>query len=265
MYKNTFVTIAILLLPLVAVAQEHQVVSCNPADHVSTVQAGNECLAIKAFVGEGTKAVNAMLVFIHSDASSGSAVHYMFPYAQKFAEPGIVTAALLRPGYFAEGRRSTGSDGGRKDNYTAENIDAVAAGVRALKQHYKPARTVLIGHSGGGAIAAVILGRHPGLADAALLIGCQCNIPVVWPKSLSPHAVVRDIPKGTRVIAQTGTDDDITPWWLAKTYVDLLAKHGIAARFEEIPKGTHASSTLMTTEQFTKAVWELAGDGRGVK
>jgi pimeloyl-ACP methyl ester carboxylesterase len=35
---------------------------------------------------------------------------------------------------------------------------------------------VVAGHSGGAAIAANILGRHPALIDAALLVSCPCDV-----------------------------------------------------------------------------------------
>src|SRR6185436_16034197 len=88
----------------------------------------------------------------------------------------VVAAGLLRPGYTDNaGDRSDGERGeARGDNYTADVADAVATATRALAQRVKARRVILVGHSGGASIAALVLGRHPGIADAALLVACGC-------------------------------------------------------------------------------------------
>src|SRR5262245_58934475 len=64
----------------------------------------------------------------------------------------------------------------RSDHYTADNLDAVGDGVRRLRERYEGARVILVGHSGGAATSAVISGRRPGVADAAVLVACPCNL-----------------------------------------------------------------------------------------
>src|SRR5687767_7764408 len=80
----------------------------------------------------------------------------------------VVAAGLLRPGYTDNaGDHSDGQRGeARGDNYTAEAVDAVATAARALAQRFTARRVVLVGHSGGATIAAIVLGRHPEVADA---------------------------------------------------------------------------------------------------
>jgi pimeloyl-ACP methyl ester carboxylesterase len=58
------------------------------------------------------------------------------------------------------------------DNWNATNTDAIANAIGALKRRYHARKVVVVGHSGGAAIAANILGRHPELIDAALLVSC---------------------------------------------------------------------------------------------
>ncbi len=65
------------------------------------------------------------------------------------------------------------------DNYTPEVVDAVATVARRLESMHDASAVVLVGHSGGGTIAANVLGRHPDVADAALLVGCGCD-PEAW-------------------------------------------------------------------------------------
>jgi pimeloyl-ACP methyl ester carboxylesterase len=46
----------------------------------------------------------------------------------------------------------------------------------ALKRRYHAGTVVVVGHSGGAAIAANMLGRHPALIDAALVVSCPCDV-----------------------------------------------------------------------------------------
>ena len=88
-----------------------------------------------------------------------------------------VAVGILRPGYTDNaGDRSDGDMGNAADdNYTPEVTDAIAIAVSSLKQTFAARRVILVGHSGGAAIAANILGRHPDVADAALLVACACD------------------------------------------------------------------------------------------
>src|SRR5262249_60065324 len=118
----------------------------------------------------------------------------------------------------AAGRVSEGSTLGRQDNYTAAHVSAVAGAIDALKQHYRPRRTIYVGHSGGAAIGGVLIGRRPGLLDAAVLVSCPCDLArwrhahgrTPWTRSLSPDFFIPRVPSTTSVIAVTGTDDENT-------------------------------------------------------
>lgn len=81
----------------------------------------------------------------------------------------VVAAGILRPGYTDfSGYRSSGDMGvAYGDNYTPEVVDAVASATRYLKEKYKAHTVILVGDSGGGAITANLLGRHPDLVDGA--------------------------------------------------------------------------------------------------
>jgi alpha-beta hydrolase superfamily lysophospholipase len=60
-----------------------------------------------------------------------------------------------------------------EDNRNATNTEAIAHVIGELKRRYHARQVVVAGHSGGAAIAANILGRHPALIDAALLVYCH--------------------------------------------------------------------------------------------
>jgi len=145
----------------------------------------------------------------------------------------VVAAGLLRPGYTDNaGDRSDGKRGeARGDNYTAEVTDAVAATVRALKRQFMARRVVLVGHSGGATIAAVALGRHPDLADAALLVACGCGAT----QSLQPLDVATGVRPDVTVRLLVGEEDEVTPSDSSVRYANVLAKRGVDAQAAVLP------------------------------
>jgi len=96
---------------------------------------------------------------------------------------------------------------------------------------------VLIGHSGGAAMAGVMLGRQPGLADAAVLIACPCDVPAwramhgrkdfPW-SSESAIRYVDRVPSSSQVAIVVGGKDDVTPPALSVAYADALRTRGIS-------------------------------------
>lgn len=221
--------------------------SC-PADYISSVAANGECLVIKTYGQPGDKRTS-LVVFIHGDDSKGGASDYMNKIAWQTAKKGVVSIALIRPGYYdSNGNHSTGQSFRSTDSYRPKIIDTVAAAVKALKNYYKADFVVLVGRSGGAAISGVIIGKYPNLANAAVLGGCPCNVARwrikkrgenTWIASLSPHNFVDGVAKGTRVIAVTGSKDTNTNPILAKKYVNSLKDGGINATFIEALNGNH--------------------------
>jgi pimeloyl-ACP methyl ester carboxylesterase len=140
----------------------------------------------------------------------------------------VVAAGLLRPGYTDnDGDRSDGERGeARGDNSTAEVVDDVATAARALAERYMASRVVLVGHSGGATIAALVLGRHPDVADAALLIACGCGAT----RSLQPLDVAGSVRADVAVRLLVGGDDTVTPAAQSQHYAEVLRQHGVDAR-----------------------------------
>jgi pimeloyl-ACP methyl ester carboxylesterase len=177
----------------------------------------------------------------------------------------IVAAGILRPGYSdPSGDRSSGEMGKAvADNYTPEVVDAVAAVARDLKAKYDASEVVLVGHSGGGAIAANVLGRHPDVASYALLVACGCDPEAwrarmraqrpgsVWDEpiaSLMPLSLVDGIARDTRVRLLAGENDDVVlPADIARYAVALRARD-IEVRLTVAPGLGH--NILMTPEAF---------------
>ena len=196
-----------------------------------------------------------LLVYLHGDSSRGGRFDRHFKYFTPFVDQNTVFVGMIRPGY-ADSKKnaSTGNKMGGGDNYTAHNVDAVANGLRALKAKYQARRLVVVGYSGGAATAGVILGRHPDVIDAAVLIACPCDLTIrrqAWAKnivrrSISPHEVASSVFKTARVTAITGAADVNTKPEQVTGYIATLKAQGVKARYIEVPKATHDTGILDT-------------------
>ena len=218
-------------------------------DKITRVTGKDECLVIHTFVKNSETKIKNLVIFIHGDQSDNGPVSGMINNAQGTPVPnGTIKGAILRPGYFDKaGNKSTGNDCGRRDCYTVTNLDEMTAAVQSLKNHYKPTKTILIGHSGGAATSGVMIGRTPGIAEGAILLACPCNISQ-WRfmqgrsgsyNSLSPSDFVKNIPKTTKVFAITGANDTNTQDVLAKDYIQSLTDLNISAQYKSLPNIDH--------------------------
>ncbi|HEX4165314.1 MAG TPA: alpha/beta hydrolase [Bryobacteraceae bacterium] len=169
---------------------------------------------------------------------------------------GIVAAALLRPGYTdGRGGHSDGVRGNTTgDNYTPQVLAQLTAAIRQLQAELQPSKTVLVGHSGGSAIAADLLAREPGLAQGALLVSCPCDVPKwrkyvknVYPtplwdqpvSSVSPLAVVGSIAPSAKVRMVVGDKDHVTPVMFTDSYAAALRQHGVDVHVTTLPGLEH--------------------------
>jgi pimeloyl-ACP methyl ester carboxylesterase len=213
-----------LALALAVVSAGATAAPCVDPDNVTRVTGNGECLVLRTYRSPGLTTAPALVVGLHGDMSGGGTPDYIFRVAQRIATQwglvNVVAVGLVRPGYSESGgAQSTGDNHDRMDSYTARNIDAVAAAVARLKAHHRAGRAILLGHSGGAAIAAVALGRHPGLAAGAVLVACPCDIDKwlasgnrrPWTRSVSPRDYAGRVPPATRVIAINGRNDEVTP------------------------------------------------------
>ncbi len=175
----------------------------------------------------------------------------------------VVAAGILRPGYTdPSGDRSSG-DMGRAvgDNYTPEVVDAIATATRQLTERYDARAVVLVGHSGGGAIVANVLGRHPDLAQGALLVGGACD-PEAWRArmrgqlpignepnpSLMPLALVGQVRPETVVRLIVGAEDDVVLPEDCRAYTEALQQRGVDAQLTIEPGLGH--NILVTPAAF---------------
>ncbi len=158
--------------------------------------------------------------------------------------------------------QSTGSDNGRADNWQRPTVLEIGAVIERLKAKFKPETTILAGHSGGAAISAILMGMQPDLADAAVLIGCPCDM-VEWRKgrgrapwkSEDPLKWASQVKQTARIIALTGSGDDTTAPGLSKTYIGKLQERGVKAEFRLVPDAGHMD--VLQSQAITDALAEL--------
>jgi pimeloyl-ACP methyl ester carboxylesterase len=240
---------------------------CPAPDNVTRVTGGGECLIAKTFAGGTGGGRRVLFVLLHGNHTSGSPATSLYGVAESLAGragAGAVAVALIRPGYNdAEGNFSSGNAAGRADNFTADNIDIIAGAIATLKAFHGAGRVVLVGHSGGAAMAGVLLGRHPGLADAAVLAACPCDVPRwramkgrgAW-TSESPDRYVDRVPMRTRVAVLVGGDDTETAPVLSRDYAAALARRGIAAELAILDGIGHAG--IIAAPALVEAALRLA-------
>jgi pimeloyl-ACP methyl ester carboxylesterase len=182
-----------------------------------------------------------LVVALHGDL--GGREQDEFAAKAAAANRDVIVIGLLRPGYTdPQGHTSKGERGFTTgDNYNAANTDAIAGVIAELRQRFHARRVVLAGHSGGAAITANILGRHPDLAQAALLVSCPCDV-VAWRQhmleqtkyegfrgsieTLSPIDQIDGMSNDVRVTMVVGARDNVAPPSLDEAYKEKAVKLG---------------------------------------
>jgi pimeloyl-ACP methyl ester carboxylesterase len=230
---------------------------CHPDQ--GRVQAGTACLVIKVHAAPAGPG-RALALIVHGDGQGFLEAGYLErldSLAQRLAQarPGDGVVFVQRPGYRSPLGRSEGRAKRQDDDYTAENVHLMAAALKALREAWQPGRAVWIGHSGGAALGALVLGRAPGLTDAAVLAGCPCG-PIaqwrahrnqsrgrpgdsLWPESLSPTEHLEGLGPGTAVVLLTGERDDNTLARFNEAWVERARARGADARQIVLPGVGH--------------------------
>jgi pimeloyl-ACP methyl ester carboxylesterase len=223
---------------------------CQIEDFETKVSGETACLLMRRY---GSNEPAVMVVWLHGNMTSGHPANYHFPIAQKaatdFASENLMSVALVRPGYpDGSGESSSGNDYGRGDNWNRSNIAEVGAAIENLRHKYKPKTLILIGHSGGAATAAVLMGMKPQLAEAAILVSCPCDLVLWrtgrarWSRSENPIQWIDKVNIAAKVIALTGTKDNTTSPEVITGYIEKLKARGIDSIFEPIPGVEHGNA-----------------------
>ena len=243
---------SVILIVLLLIGQTSMAATCDAEDFELRVSGASQCLVMRRY---GATEPDVMVVWLHGDVSSGGPATYHFASAERVAQAlstnRVLSVALVRPGYpDGSGNTSTVAflQSGRSDHYTRENISEVGTAIERLRARYKPRRVIVVGHSGGAATAAVLLGLKPALMDGAVLVSCPCDLVAwrhgrrAWSRSEDPIKWVDKVDPATRVIALTGDRDDNTVPELAREYVQALKVRNVDAIFRTLPNESHNSA-----------------------
>jgi predicted esterase len=245
---------------------------CDAPDNVEYASGVAHCLAIKTY-RPATLPAKSLVVVLHGDLSGGGPADYIFKVAQVAAEFGAVGVAMMRPGYTGDDRKSSGTasrDQDRDDIYRAVETDSMAAAVAVLKKHHGADRVVMVGHSGGAAIAGVMLGRSAPLVDAVLLVSCPCDVPR-WRDARdrkplrnaeSPVDYLKSVPKTAHIFALTGQRDRNTFPWLGRDYVANAKSLGLNATYIEVPDASHGFGGLSRQPYVFNALKQAIGTAK---
>ncbi|HWB27380.1 MAG TPA: prolyl oligopeptidase family serine peptidase [Chitinophagaceae bacterium] len=218
----------------------------------------HDSLHIKTYKSAGITAHPNLVIVLHGDAPfNNPGYQYILVSLLAKENTNTLAVAILRPGYTdSENVHSPGVRGlTTGDNYTKGVVDDIAAAINNLKVLYHPANTVIAGHSGGSAITADIISTHPGIADAAAIVSCPCNVTEwrahmkvlqnnakVWDtpvQSLSPNELVNGISKKTNIVIVTGDKDNVAPTTLSINYYNQLKQRGLNARLVTVKGAGH--------------------------
>jgi pimeloyl-ACP methyl ester carboxylesterase len=246
-----------VLAALVASCEASSATQPTSCDGDNVVRGGSDCLYVETFKSASLSDQPTLVVVLHGDAPFNNPdYHYQWARAVSLENTDVIAAGILRPGYSdPSGHRSTGTRGEAVgDNYTPAVVDAIAGAVTVLRARFKPAHVMLAGHSGGAAIAAGVMGRHPGVANGALLVACPCDVPRwrehmkettqgrIWDtpvNAVSPVEVVDSIDPQSRFVVIVGEQDDVAPPQLTREYRDRLQGRRLSVTYIEVPGAGH--------------------------
>jgi len=202
-------------------------------------------------------AKRTLVVFLHGDSPFGDPT-YQYEIVRSIAQrlPGAIAVTLLRPGYADDCGDQSGGDVGYRmgDNYTADVVSSLAATIRDIVREHRPQETVVIGHSGGAALAALLASSEPDIQDRTVLVACPCDIPA-WRQSmaeltgnerwltsmagLSPMTYVDQLDPTTPIDLWVGSADVVTPPFLSETFADEARRARKVISYQLIEGGDH--------------------------
>ena len=227
------------------------------ADAKSWVQGGPFRLRMRPFVSEEISASPILIVVIHGDAPFNEP-EYQYVFAAKVASTyrDVVAVGLLRPGYTdPQGNRSEGERGESVgDNINVTNSEAIADAIGGLKRRWNARKVMVAAHSGGAALAANVLGRHPALIDYALLVSSVYDVekwrqymfeqtcePIFQGKidTLSPIEQITGMSDQVEVTLMVGSEDEVAPPSFSEQYETATRKHGKRVRLVRLEGEGH--------------------------
>ena len=233
---------------------------CNPGkDGVTKKWYDTEIGKQKALVIYPQETTNSnLVVFIHGDSPFGDPVYQYNILKSISGITNSITVAILRPGY----RDGCGDlSGGIRgltmgDNYTVEVVRAIASVISTIKEEESITQTIVMGHSGGAALTALLAASNPGLVDRSILIACPCNLEA-WRKSmetltnnpnwsnpmggLSPMDYISKLDLRKEIYLYVGENDATTPPFLTTEFYNATNRLGANVTMKIVTGEDHES------------------------
>jgi len=227
------------------------------ADGINRAGDNGVCMAMQTLPYTKKDPKAPLLIVIHGD-NGGKMFGTSYPtlaskLSEEFSSPAVF---MLRPGYKADFGQSDGTARFQDDDYTSENLKYMYFALAHLRQIYPDRRFILVGHSGGAAVAALLISQYPKLADAVVLAACPCDVQPwrkwrkesgvrsdgYWPHSLSPSDFSKAVLTRSVVVAVTGDKDTNTLPKFAEEYISALRANGVEnAKFILAAGASHGS------------------------
>lgn len=272
--RRICVALAGLLLagaPWAAWAQQATCPDGKKANGVERAGNGRHCLLIRTLAPAQAYArvtPKVLVVFLHGNNGGRTALQADSGAAAMLAEKiQAVTVAVQHPGY----RGDLGSSDGQSspdDDYTPQNVEIVAGALAQLRSLNPGKKILLVGHSGGAAMAALLAGRFPASADAYLLAACPCDV-AAWRQwrgnsagkkgawtGLSPLAEAGKVQPATLISLVVGNKDENTLPLFSESYARALQARGVKTRVTYAMNATHVS--VLRSPEFFMLAGELA-------
>lgn len=240
------------------------------ADHIEPAGNTRPCWVIRQFEPATANIHPRMLVvFLAGDRHRGGEPANDRGTGFNLSQQLSASALSLR---LEDDRSGTLPPAGWQDgSYTPGQVAALASALDRLRVLHGNKKILLVGHSGGAAMAALLAGRFPASADAYLLAGCPCDAmqwrqwrdastakPGRWTNSLSPLDEVEKIPASTRIALVVGSKDDYTLAKFSEAYVSRLQRQGVKTRLTYAIGATHVS--VLRAPEFFMLAQQLAAE-----
>lgn len=212
------------------------------ADGINRAGDNGICMAMQTLPYSKMDPKAPLLIVIHGD-NGGNMFGSSYPalaskLSDEFSSPAVF---MLRPGYEGDFGKSDGWARFLDDDYTSRNVEYMSFALGHLRRTYRDRKLVVVGHSGGAAMAALLISQYPKLVDAVVIAACPCDVQLwriwrkesgarsdgYWPNSLSPSDFSKGADKRSVVVAVTGDKDTNTLPKFAEEYISALRANGV--------------------------------------
>lgn len=257
-------------LPLAqALTPGFQCANGKAAEDVEHIGTSQDCVAIRKF--EPTTSGNSRLLVVFLPGDSRRNIELAVNDATVVTLSEQLKARTISVHRLANRSSTGGTDDVQGDIYSPSHIAMLATALANLRVLNPGKKILLIGHSDGAAMTALLASRFPVSADAYLLAACPCDVPRWlqwrngsagkadnWTHSLSPQDEVKKIRATTRIALVVGNRDDNTLAKFSETYVTSLQRQGVKIRLTYAIGATHAS--VLRSPEFFMLAQQLSAD-----